>query len=122
MLDGDLTEAAGASVRESDAHDAVVVAVRAATHQAGGFGPIDQLDDTVMTQDQLGREITHGRITRLGTAPHGEEELVLGRGDSGVGGTLLGPVEIAAEAGAEGEETLVVLVAERYRHTSIVTR
>lgn len=122
MLDGELAEAAGAAVREGDAYDAVVVAVRAATHQAGGLGPIDELDDTVMTQEQLGREITHGRITRLGTAPHGEEELVLGRGDPGLDGTFLGPVEIAAEAGAEGEETLVVLITERDWHTSIVTR
>lgn len=55
-------------------------------------------------------------------AAHGEEELVLGRGDAGVRRPFLGPTEVAPQSGSEGEEVLVVLIGEGDWHENIVTR
>ena len=110
MLARELLESASAALGDRDAHDAVVVGVLMATHQAGGFGSVDELHDAVVSQEQVGREVADVRITGLHTASYGKEELVLRGRDPGVGGALLGPVQIPAEAGAKGEEALVVLV------------
>jgi hypothetical protein len=96
VLAGEFAEAPGAALGDVDAHDAVVVVVLAPTHQARGFGSVDELDDAVVAEEQLGGEITHGRVTGVDASADGEEELVLRRGDPGVGGALLGPVEVAA--------------------------
>lgn len=126
VLPGELAEAAASAFGEHDAHDAVVVAILAPANQAGGFGPVDKLDDAVMAQEQLGGEIAHGWVTALGVAAYREEELVLGGRDPGLDGPFLGPAEIPAEPGAEGEEALIVLVRQVDRvgdwHKNIVTR
>lgn len=126
MLSGELAETAPAAIGERDAHDAVVVAILTPANQASGLGPVDELDDAVMAQEQLGGEIAHGRMTGLGVAAYREEELVLSGRDPGLDGSFLGPTEVAAEAGAEGEKALIVLVLQVDRevdwHKSIVTR
>lgn len=121
VLAGELAEAPGAETGDGDAHDAMVLVVLAATHQACGLRSVDELDDTVVAEEQLGREITHGRVTGFDAAADGEEELVLCGSDPGVDRPLLGPVEVAAETGAEGLQSLVVRVREHW-HRNIVTR
>ncbi len=122
MLTGELAEAAPAPLGEGDAHHAVVLGILAPPDEVGGFGPVDELDDTVVAQEKLGGEVAHGRVAGLRAPAHRQEELVLGGGDAGLGGAFLGPAEIPAQAGAEGEQALIVHVGEHHRHKRIVAR
>ena len=64
-----------------------------------------------------------GHLTDRGTpvvvmAPHGEQKLVLGRGQPEGLGLLLAPAQESAEPRAQGEEVLVLGVRQMHRVTS----
>jgi hypothetical protein len=53
-------------------------------------------------------------------ATHGQQQLVLGRGDPGRLGLLAAPVEEPAQAGTEGEQALVLLLVQSCHGRTIV--
>lgn len=121
MLARKRSECPPATGGEADAYDAVIVGVRAATYEAGGCGSVDELDDAVVSEEQLACEVSDRR--RPGTdAPDREQELMLRGGDARFGGAFLGPPKVPAEPGAKGEEAPIVVVGESHRHENIVAR
>src|SRR5690606_33406563 len=90
---------------------------------------IDQLDDAVVTQQQVVGHVTDRRDVAV--TPYGEEELVLRAGEAHCLGLVLTPMLEPSQTVTEGEEPLEVLVVEHpgspchietryYRSTMIV--
>jgi hypothetical protein len=73
-------------------------------------GPIDQTDGAVVPEVEVIRDLPDGRTPPILMAPHGEKQLVLGRGQPGRLGLLLAPVEEAPQTGAQAEQPPIVLV------------
>lgn len=124
MLAREPLEAARSYPRQRHTHHPVVVGIPAPADEAAGLGAIDQLDHAVVAQQELRREVAHRRIAGSGAAADGQEQLVLRGGEPGFGGSLVGPAEVAPQAGAEHQEALVVVVGKRPLdlHGNIVTR
>ena len=105
-----------------EAHQPVVTRVDAAADEPRGRGTVDESDDAVMPEEQRVGDVANRRSGRISGAADGEKQLMLGRGETRGGGLLLAPAQEAAQAGAELEESLVVLVGEGSRHETIVAR
>jgi hypothetical protein len=57
VRDGQLGEAGLAVAGELEAHDPLVLGIGDPPDQTGGFGPVDELDRTVMAQQQVSRDV-----------------------------------------------------------------
>ena len=77
-----ILEATGAGLGQAHAYRAVAVGVRKALDQSSRRGAIDQPDRAVRTQNEVAGDLADLRSPRVGVAPDGEEELVLGRGEA----------------------------------------
>ena len=115
---GEGGQAPGARRCQAHVHDPVIVAVWLAADEPGPLGPVDELDHGVVAQEEVVGQITDRRTAVV--AAHGEQELVLGRGQPGRLRLLLAPAEEAAQTVTEAEETPVLGVVEV--HTHIVPR
>ena len=111
---GEGGQPAGPDRGQPDVHDAVVVAIRSPADEPGPLGPVDELDDGVVAQEEVVGEIADRRTALV--PPHGEQELVLCRGQPSSLRLLLAPAQEAAEAVAEAEETPVLGVVEVHDH------
>lgn len=85
----------------------MVVGLAAAGNQAGGLGPVDQLDSAVVAKEQVVGRLADGRTRRIAVTPYGQQQLVLGGGQPGGLGLLGAPVLESTKAGTEREEPLV---------------
>ena len=88
----------------------MVVVVTSSFEQSGGDGPIDELDDAVMAQEQVIGDVTD-RGWRAVAADR-EQELVLRTGETGRLGLFVAPVLEAAQTVAERQQPSEVLVLE----------
>ena len=95
---------------ELEADDSLIALIADPLDQAGPHGTVDELDDAVMTQEEVLCDIPDGRCT--GVASHREEQLVLCRGQADAPRLGLAPVQEATKAVAELEETGEVLVGQ----------
>lgn len=98
--------------------DAVVGRIEIPTHEPAGLGSVDELHGRVMTQEQVTGEVADRRVVTM--TSDREEELVLGRRETGRLGLLLAPPQEAAKPISKVEELRVLAVVEV--HKSIVTR
>src|SRR5579871_941504 len=104
--------------RRPHAHQPTVGGVGHAAHETGGDGAVDQLDDAVVAEQEVLREVADGRPATVIVPAHGQEELVLGARKAGGGGLLLTPSLEAPQPGPELQEPCVALVGERLPPTS----
>ena len=88
------------------------LAVGSTPDQAGGFGPVDELDGAVVPEQEDVGDVADRRPARSRLTADGEQQLVLRRGETDRRGLFLAPVQEAAQAGPELEETLVVSVGK----------
>ena len=103
--------------------DPLVLGVAAAGDQARLLGPVDQADGAVVAEQEVVGHLADRRPARVGVAPDGQQELVLGRRQPGCLGLLLAPAQEAAQAGPERQQVLVVGVRQSHRtHDIIVVR
>jgi CBS domain-containing protein len=103
---------------ELQSHEAAVVRVGQAAHQAGLRGAVGQLDGAVVAQEQvLGHVPDRGCARTLVTAD-GEEQLVLLAGQPCGRGLLLAPAQEASQRGAEGQQLLVLVVVQPCGHAT----
>ena len=79
----------------------MILPVGSATNQSRMFGPIDQFDRAVVAEQQVGGNVTDGRIADV--PPDRQEQLVLGRGESGCARLILRPTLETAERVSEAE-------------------
>lgn len=84
-----------------------VVGVGLTVDQPRSSRPIDQFADAVVAQHQVIGHVGDGRRT-VEVAFDGEEELMLGRGESHVARRLLAPAQEAAQLFAEVEQPLII--------------
>jgi hypothetical protein len=119
---------------QDESHLTLVGRVGSALHETGGLRPVDELDRTVMTEEQMIGHVADGGPQRTGTATgaafavrftvtaNREQELVL-RGRQTRGRRLLfAPAQEPPQSGAELEESRVLGITEAPRHGPIVTR
>ena len=81
-------------------------------HEARRFGAIDETGGAVVPQEQCLGDVVHGRCSRPGMTPDGEQQLVLSGSETLAARLLLAPADEAAQVGAEPQQELVVVVAE----------
>ncbi|MDQ1372990.1 MAG: hypothetical protein QOJ09_328 [Actinomycetota bacterium] len=96
--------------RESQADDPLVALVGDPVDEAGGRRSVDELDGTVVAQEQMGGNVSDRRLAPV--AADGKEELMLGRGEAGGLGLVLAPMQEATQSVAEPQQPLKVAVAK----------
>lgn len=96
---------------ELEPGDALIGFVREPLHQSAVRGPVHQFDDAVVTEQQVVGDLTDR--WRVAMAPDGEQELVLGGGETRGVGLLLAPPLEPAQSVAEVEEPVVVVIGQR---------
>ena len=84
--------------RQLEPHDPLVLGVAAAGDQARLLGPVDQADGAVVAEQEVVGHLADRGPAPVRVAPNGQEELVLGRGQSGRLRLLLAPAQEAAQA------------------------
>lgn len=105
-------EATGALGGEREAHDPTIIGVDMAGHQTRTDGPIHELDGAVVAEEEVGSHVAH-RGAATGNMPtDGQQELVLGAGQSDGGCLALTPLLKVAQPVTEGEEALIVGFAQ----------
>src|SRR5579859_486550 len=101
-----------AGLGQPDPGDAAVVAVGPAVNQPGRRGAVDELDRAVRPQHEVAGQVADGRALLAAVALDREQKLMLGRGQADRAGLCLRPVLEPAQADPEGQQVLVVLLAE----------
>ena len=102
------------------ADDPLITVVDLALDEPQALRSVDQLDSTVMADQQVLGDITDGRSARV--APDGEEQLMLWSGEADCLSLLFAPSQERAETVAEVEQAPEVLVGESRFPIHIVTR
>jgi hypothetical protein len=87
---------------EPDPGEAAVVVIALPLDQPGRLGAVDQLDGAMQPQQQVAGQVTGGRAVPAALALDRQQQLALGRSQSRLAGAGLGPVQEAAQPGAEG--------------------
>jgi len=98
--------------RQAEAHEPVIVAVGDTFHESGTFGSIDELDHTVVPQQQVCGDLADG--WRMSVTADCEKQLVLRAGDADPLGLVLAPAEEPPEPIAEREQSLEVRVGKSF--------
>ena len=80
-----------------------------ASHQIGLLGPVDELNSTVMPEQQRGGNVGQRRWP-VRVSANCEKELVLRGGELFPCRLFLAPMQEAAQLGAECEQLLVVAI------------
>lgn len=96
--------------REKKAHRSVIIVVGDSPKQPGTFGPVHQADHAVMTEQQRFGDIAQGRTPGIVMSSHGQQQLVLCRGQPGRSRLRFAPPLKPPEAGTEDQEPPVHLV------------
>ena len=96
--------------RETEPDDAVVAGVLGPGHQARLLGAVDELDDAVVSEQEMAGDVADRGGRTVPT--DGEEELVLGGREAGPARCLLAPAEEPAQPVPEREQRPVVRVLE----------
>ena len=86
---------------QGHSHYPGVPRVRATAHQAGQFGPVDQLHCAVMAQQEVTSEVTDRRWLSARMAFDGHQQLVLDMGKPSGPGLALAPMLKTSQADAE---------------------
>jgi hypothetical protein len=107
---------------EGQVDDSLVAPVRMAPDQPGSFRAVDELDRAVVPEQEGVGHLPDGRAVPPWVPPHGEQQLVLCRGEADGDRLRLAPVQEAAEAGPELEQTCVVGIGKIAWHIYIVSR
>jgi len=105
---GEPAQAFLAVAGEADADHPAVAFVAPAPDEARGFGAVDELHGAVVAEQQIARQITDRRRLLAGMALDGEQQLMLRGRETCLASPLLAPVEEFPQAGAEGQQVLVV--------------
>lgn len=112
VSDGQSFEHPATLPREYNAHDATIVGVAAAFYEPGVFGPVDQLDGAVMSQQQCIADAPDGGAVDVLAAADHQQQLMLSRRETGFLGLFLAPMQEAPQPEPEGEEALEVPIGE----------
>ena len=98
----------GRGQRESN--DSLVVDVRLSADEVGALGSVHELDDAVVSEQQVVGDVGDARRRSMPT--HGEQQLVLACSDPSSSGRLLAPAEEPPQAVAKREQPAEVLLVE----------
>jgi len=109
---GQALEDTAAAGREVEAHDAPVVLIGLAAHEASCLGTIGQLDGGVVAKQQVLCDVPDRGRQGARVAADGQQELVLLGGQAGQLGLLLAPAQELAQSGPEGQQLAVLGVIE----------
>ena len=112
MLSAQPRELARAPPGDPQPYHPVILPVALAPEQSRLLGPVDELGCGVVTEHQRVGNLLDGGSRRIGTSPHGEEQLVLGGGETLRPGSFLAPPEEVPELRTELEQVAVVTVGE----------
>jgi hypothetical protein len=93
---------------QPDPDEPPVAGIGAAPHETGYLSPIDQFDRAVMPQQQVIREIPHGRRLVAGMTLDRYEQLMLDMGQPGFASLIFTPALEPAQAAAERQQVLEV--------------
>src|SRR5262245_36853904 len=107
-------EATSTERRKREANDPLVGWIGPALHEPCLLRTVDQADGAVVPQLQMLRDVTDGRGLPVCVTADGEQQLVLGRSQSGRGRLLLAPMQEPSKTVAELEQLLVVGITERH--------
>ena len=94
-------------------HDALVDVVVVALHEPRALSPVDQLDDTVVAQQEVLGHVSDGR--RGPVPPYRQQQLMLHGGDAHLLGSLLAPVQEPAQPVTQLEQAPEVRVGQLLR-------
>ena len=95
---------------------ALIVRIAHPLQHAELLSPVDQLDGRVVPDEQVVGDVVDGRAGRVGVTPHGQQQLVLARGQP-VRGRLLGaPMLELPQPRPNGEQPRVTVVADGLGH------
>jgi len=106
-------EPGGARARDAEADDTPVFGIALPADQACARRPVHETRRTVVLEQQRVGHVADGGPALVVVPAHGEEQLVLGRGEALAAGLLLAPAEEPPQLGAEAEQAGVVGVGER---------
>ena len=111
----------GPLLGEVDPNNAVVLLVANACDETSPIRTVDQAHDAVVAQQQLIGNLPDGGATRIAKAPHGQEQLVLRRGESCGLSLLLTPALEVAQPGPKGEQSSIGCVGQAHSCHDIIS-
>lgn len=112
---GQPIEHQSASRREHEVNHATVVGIEMSTHEPGQLSSVDELDDAVMTHEQvLGQFADRGRGWS-GMTPDRQQQLMLLGRDPNRSCLLLAPFQKASQRDTDVEQLPILIVVEPFR-------
>jgi hypothetical protein len=81
----------GALLGEMQSDDPVIVFVASPAHETCRVRPINEADRAVVQEQKIVGDLSDGRTTVVAMSTNGQEELVLGRGETGCPRLVLTP-------------------------------
>jgi hypothetical protein len=101
--------------------DPVVVGISGAAEEPGRFGPVDEPNCAVVTQEQVVRHLTNGRAAGVTVTANGQEELVLSRGKAGGMSLLLAPALKVPQPGPQSEQLGISRIRQGHSAHDIIS-
>jgi hypothetical protein len=107
---GQLMQAGIAFRGQLDVHGSVPLRIRDTLHEPSGRCAVDQSHRAVGTQHKVPGRLSDRRSPRVRVTAYGEQQLMMGRSETGRLGLAVAPMQESAQARAEVEQLLEVAV------------
>jgi hypothetical protein len=100
----------GALNGQMQAHHPMVIVVSSPSDQTCRVSTVDEPDGAVVQKEQVVRDLSNSRATRITVSPYRQQQLMLGRREARGTSLALAPTLEMAKSGPQGQQSGVDLV------------